>query len=213
VDPAWRVVSLDDFNGDRKTDIVWQHVDTGQVYVWFMDGTTLIGEAFLKSAYSDWQLATTADLNGDGKADIVWQHPDSGQMYAWIMNGMTVVSQGWMTPTAVDPSWRVAGAYDINRDGRSDLVWQNSATGALYVWYMNGLVMSQGASLSPAAVIPTWRLRAVGDFNRDSRMDLVWQHATTGQLYIWYMNGISLMSDRYLEPRQVDPAWQIVGGR
>lgn len=50
-----------------------------------MDGTTLIGETFLKSAYSDWQVATTADLNGDGKIDIVWQHPDSGQMYAWMM--------------------------------------------------------------------------------------------------------------------------------
>ena len=213
VEPAWRVVSLDDFNGDRKTDIVWQNNDTGQVYVWFMDGTTLIGETFLKSAYSDWQVATTADLNGDGKIDIVWQHPDSGQMYAWMMNGTTVVSQGWMTPTAVDPSWRVAGSYDINRDGKSDLVWQNSATGALYVWYMNGLVMSQGTALSPAAVIPSWRLRAVGDFNRDSRMDLVWQHATSGQLYIWYMNGIALMGDRYLEPRQVEPAWQIVGGK
>lgn len=31
VEPAWRVVSLDDFNGDRKTDIVWQNNDTGQV--------------------------------------------------------------------------------------------------------------------------------------------------------------------------------------
>ncbi len=121
-DPAWQVVSVDDFDGDRKSDLLWQHTQTGQLYVWFMDGTTMIGQAVLFDDPTPWRVSATGDLNGDGKTDLVWQHPATGQLYAWLLNGMTIVGEGLLAPSQMDGngSWRIAGTADLNHDGRAD---------------------------------------------------------------------------------------------
>jgi glucose/arabinose dehydrogenase len=40
--PEWRVRALTDVNVDGKMDLIWQNVDTGQLGVWFMNGTTVV---------------------------------------------------------------------------------------------------------------------------------------------------------------------------
>ena len=37
-----------DFNGDGKSDILWQN-DNGQVAIWELDGTTVIGNGVVGS--------------------------------------------------------------------------------------------------------------------------------------------------------------------
>ena len=56
-------------------------------------------------------------------------------------------------------------------------------------------------------------VRAVGDFNHDQHVDLVWEHQTTGQLYVWFMVGRRLAQGAFLAPNQVNPIWQITGPR
>jgi hypothetical protein len=36
--PGWRAVGSDDFNGDGKPDLIWQHEASGQVDVWYLNG-------------------------------------------------------------------------------------------------------------------------------------------------------------------------------
>jgi hypothetical protein len=38
----WKIVGRADFDRDRSPDLVWQNQATGQIGVWFMNGTTLI---------------------------------------------------------------------------------------------------------------------------------------------------------------------------
>ena len=38
VDKQWKIVGSDDFNGDGKTDILWQH-SSGARSIWLMNGT------------------------------------------------------------------------------------------------------------------------------------------------------------------------------
>ena len=37
-DLGWEIARVDDFDGDGQPDIVWRHAQTGELYVWFLDG-------------------------------------------------------------------------------------------------------------------------------------------------------------------------------
>jgi FG-GAP repeat len=40
--------------------------------------------------------------------------------------------------TISDPNWQIARLGDFNGDGTADIVWRNSANGAIVAWFMNG---------------------------------------------------------------------------
>ena len=54
------------------------------------------------------------------------------------MNGTSALPSGSAVVSG-DPNWVVTHIGDTNGDGKSDLLWRNSATGATHVWLMNGL--------------------------------------------------------------------------
>ena len=84
------------------------------------------------------------------------------------------------------------GVGDFNGDGDADILWQNAATGQVYVWLMTGTtIASTGAVGSPT---PDWGIVGVGDFDGDGKSDILWQNSTSGQIYIWFMNGTAVAS-------------------
>jgi hypothetical protein len=213
VPAGWQVVGIDDFNADGKSDIIIQTQTTGQLTLWAMDGLTRIDEVSLLATNTPWRVGATGDFNGDGQADIIWQHPSTGQLYVWLMDGPNMIDEGYPSPAQVDLRWKVVGTADMNGDGKVDLVWQSPSTGELVAWMMDGLAATTITRLNPAATNANWRIRAVADFDRDGQADLVWQHVSSGSLYIWYMNGTRMVRDGYLSPKQVSGSWTIVGGK
>jgi hypothetical protein len=77
---------------------------------------------------------------------------------------------------------------DFNRDGISDLVWQNNRTGQRTMWLMtkNGYT---GVEAGFGPVATDWQIATTGDFNGDGLVDIVWQNTASGQRTIWLMNG------------------------
>jgi len=60
------------------------------------------------------------------------------QVYLWKIDGGTLLPQAIAVPSDLAiPNWQVVGGADFNSDGKSDLVWMNRVTGAVYVWLMN----------------------------------------------------------------------------
>jgi hypothetical protein len=51
--PDWRICGTGDYNGDGRSDILWQN-STGDVAVWEMNGTTVISAVILASPGSTW---------------------------------------------------------------------------------------------------------------------------------------------------------------
>jgi hypothetical protein len=156
----WRVAETGDFNGDGQTDILWRHPITGGVYVWLMDGPNMISGAYLNPNQVDlrWRIAGTADMNGDGRIDIVWQNNLTGELVVWHMTGLVATDMRYVSPGAVALVWRLSTVADMNLDGHADLVFQNTSSGHMYVWYMNKSQLQHGNYLAPAQVATVWRL-------------------------------------------------------
>ena len=216
-DTNWKVVGTGDFNGDGHPDVLWHHLTSGQIAVWVMNGAQQVQGLSVtpdRVADTNWRIVATGDFNGDGKRDILWQHLTNRTLSVWLMNGTTLMDGRVLTPSTVaSTEWRIVGTGDFNADGNADIVWQNQVNGLLSVWYMNGSTMIGGEALTPGQVPDTnWKIRAVGDVNRDGKPDLIWQHNGNGSLAVWFMNGAQQTSGTSLGPGSVpDLSWRIVG--
>ena len=221
-DTNWRIVGTGDFNRDGKPDIVWQEQTQGWIGIWLMNGTTLLQSTTLapaarqRVADTNWKIAGVADIDNDGDPDIVWQERTQGWLVAWILHGLQVTGSYALTPERVgDTNWKIVANGDFNRDGKTDLVWQDMSTGHLAAWFMDGLNLLDSVLLSPNRVSDTtWTIVAAGDVDRDGKTDLVWQDQARGWLAIWLMNGTTLKQSVGFTPERVsDTNWKIVGPR
>jgi hypothetical protein len=107
-----------DFNGDGKLDVLWHNQATGDLYVWFLDGTVAAGGSYLtpgRIPVGPWQIRGVADLDGDGKADLLWQHQTTGELYAWLMDGVAMRGGSYLTPRSVPATpWQIRALADFS---------------------------------------------------------------------------------------------------
>ncbi|HVH78236.1 MAG TPA: FG-GAP repeat protein, partial [Stellaceae bacterium] len=52
---SWHIVATGDFNGDGKSDILFQNTD-GTPSIWEMNGTSIIGVGALPNPSSSWHI-------------------------------------------------------------------------------------------------------------------------------------------------------------
>jgi hypothetical protein len=189
-DANWQVAGVGDFDGDGRDDVLWHNNATGANYVWLMNGTTISGEGALRTLPSNWQLGAIGDFDGDGKSDILWRNSTTGQNYIWPMSGTTVLGTEGYTRTIGDTNWQIKAVGDFNGDGKTDLLWRNSSSGDNYIWPMSGTTVlgTEGytRSLHPSY---NWDIASCGDFDGDGKFDVLWRNTSTGQVYLWPMNG------------------------
>ena len=213
-DPAWQIAGTGDIDGDGFADLVWQNSNDGTISAWLMRGTQVLGASVLN--YSpvnpSWKIRGVADVNGDGKADIVWQH-DAGWLAVWLMNRYNAIATLILSvPKILDPNWVIAGAGDVNSDGKADILWQNRADGRLGVWLMNGATVIDQRTLSTFNSNLNWKIHGVGDISGDGVADLLWQNEATGALGVWYLNVNSVIGQWNLTIQKLsDLGWNMVG--
>ena len=202
IDPAWRIATAADFNGDGHADLILQNVVTGEHNLWLMNGTTRIGVVDLGTTDPTWQIAGTGNFNGDSSPDILWQNIATGQHSIWLMNGTTNIGNIELGTT--NPVWRMTGTGDFNGDGQTDILWQNIITGQHSIWLMNGTTNIGNFELSTTD--PTWRIAGTGDFNGNGQTDILWQNTVSGQMSVWLMNGTTYVAG--VDVGVADPNWQ-----
>jgi FG-GAP-like repeat len=197
-----------DFNGDSRSDILWQNV-SGQASIWDMNGNSLVGGgAVSPNPGSNWKAIGAGDFNGDGLSDILFQNTSSGQASIWEMDG-NALTGGGADSLNPGPAWQAIGTGDFNGDGLADILWQNTSSGEVSIWEMNGDALIGGGSVSPNPG-PAWKAIGTGDFNGDSHSDILFQNTSTGQVSIWEMNGNSLIGGGPVSPNP-GPAWKAIG--
>ena len=91
--PIWKAVATGDFDGDGKSDILWQNTD-GQAAIWEMNGNTRTGGGAISvNPGPTWRAVGTGDFYGDGKADVLLQDKSTGQVSVWEMDGTTRIDR------------------------------------------------------------------------------------------------------------------------
>src|SRR6266536_2436758 len=200
-----------DFNGDGKSDILWQNNVTGERVIWLMNGTSLISSVSLGVVGTSWNIVGSEDFNRDLNSDILWQNSVTGERVIWLMNGTSLSST--VSLGIVGTSWNIVGSGDFNADGMPDILWQNNCgscaasavTGERVIWLMNGTSLSSSVSLG--IVGTSWNIAGAADYSGDGKTDILWQNSVTGERAIWLMNGTSLSSSVSLGI--VGTAWDI----
>jgi hypothetical protein len=141
-----------------------------------------------------------ADLNQDANVDIVLQDASLNLATAFMTNGVPGPTNS-LTPSNPGGNWRVVGSGDIDRDGRTDLFFQDSSTLDVAYWLLKDTYQVYGSLLGGVVHNPggTWRIVATGDFNNDNKVDLLFQDASAN-LALWYLNGTSYQSAAPLNP-------------
>jgi Ca2+-binding RTX toxin-like protein len=201
--------TLNDFNGDRKSDILWRS-DIGGVAGWQMDGAivTIANLASTPNLDPSWKTAGTGDFNGDGKSDILWRN-DNGSIALWQMNGSSVVNSSLTSTPSLDSTWKTAGTGDFNSDGKSDILWRND-NGAVAVWTMDGANVVSSSLTSTPNLASTWKAAGTSDFNGDGNSDILWRN-DDGSVALWQMDGFNVSNSSLTSTPSLDPSWKING--
>ena len=158
---GWKLAAVGDFDRNGMDDLVFQH-STGEISVWFLDGTKRIASTLTEpNGPRDalWKVVTAGDFDSDGMQDLVFQHAD-GSIAIWQMTGIRLQSAVIPHPGGSgDPQWRVTGSGDYNDDGKVDLVFQHESHGTAAVWLMEETILKEARLLNPANAGGTWRIR------------------------------------------------------
>jgi hypothetical protein len=180
---TWSVMGVGDFDGDGHADIFWREnlgptSNNNRTAIWYMTGGTRVSAVTTASVARTAVFSGIGDLDGDLRADIVWTDLVPSTLVVWFY-GTNVNNrvQYANTPTPIDPAWKVAAVGDFDYDGRDDVLWRNSTTGATSVWALVGTRFKNALTLPN--LDPSWRV--LGLLHEATRPVPVVQNCTPGQ--------------------------------
>ena len=126
------------------------------------------------------------DINRDGIADLLMV--GSGRYTALLLSYRSGVFSAKQAPGPIVPATlSFRGGADMDGDGKSDLVFFNTSTRKVQVWYMNGMTARTTGTVSGSVIPQGYDVAGLSDFTRDGCPDLVLLNKTTGQCVFWIL--------------------------
>jgi hypothetical protein len=117
--------------------------------------------------------------------------PGSGDPGTLSATDITLMEAlGWDTAATTLSAPTVVGIGDFNKDGKSDILFDDNATVA--TWEMNGIQGLTRAVVDPQ--LPSaWQVVGTGDFNADGVTDILLRNSN-GSVAVWLMNGTQIQT-------------------
>ena len=140
---------------------------------------------------------------------LVFQNSVSNDVLGWQLNGVTDSGSRTLIAQGLPSAWKVVAYADITSNESPALIWQNSVSGDVIFWQMQGFQPTGIKGYLSQGISPAWRIAAVADLNNDGKLDLLWQNNDNGDVVYWLMNGLTPGVKGYLA-QGVPPTWRIV---
>ncbi len=156
------------------------------------------------------QAVATPD---SGQATLYWRNLSTGQPVAWHLSDTGIRKSGLvMSSASPATSWVMEATADVDGDGALDLIWRNTSTGRVIVWFLD----PDGAWRSSQQVIDAnlstaWRIVGADDVDGDAVPDLIWYNGSTRRAVVWFLNASGTRRDSIsVFGSSVAAGWQMV---
>lgn len=210
-DKSYLIAAIGDFNGDGKDDILWRNRISGTNWLYLMNGLSTLNSYALNNVVTEWNVAGAGDVNGDGTDDIVWRNTKTGMNWLYIMQNGQISNASRLLNVVNDQNWVIAGVADLNADGTEDIFWRNAVSGQNYVYIMaNGAINNSLSKAVNTVTDSNWIIAGINDINNDGAADILWRNYSTGQNWVYFMNGGNIASQKGINVVS-DLSWDIVG--
>ncbi|CAF3950082.1 unnamed protein product, partial [Rotaria sp. Silwood1] len=190
-DSSPTTVVLYDFNNDSRLDIVVTNNGDNTIGVFIAKGDgTFSNETMYSTGYNSapWGVAIS-DFNNDARPDIVESNGDGWNIGVFLANEDGTFSKQITYPTGNQSEPTGIAVGDFNNDNRTDIVVANYGADNIGVFFGIGngsflqqVIYSTGPVSGPYGV-------AVGDFNKDDRLDIAVTLSLSDRLAICFGDG------------------------
>jgi hypothetical protein len=179
-----------DVNGDGLTDIItFTRGSTGDVYVALSTGTGFgAGVKWQDNFAYGAERPAIGDFDGDGRDDlVVFTGGTQADAFVSLSNGAAFVQESWLWHNNFAVGNEVAGAADVDGDGRDDVVtFTRGATNDVFVSLSDGGRFVQNAWKWHDFFGLDGELPGLGDVNGDGRADiLAFTRGSAAQSDVW----------------------------
>jgi hypothetical protein len=176
---------------DNRQTLFFQEPATRLIVAWRLSGASVVLPTVTIDYHDvDWEpRAFGADALG-ANSNIYFQNTSSGPQ-ARRLAYWTLANSGVPTGTGpllytVEPNWVLRTAGDVNQDGVADLIFQNTSTNAVAVWFRGGNGAIVGTNLIGVGD-PGWDVVGVGPWLPGTSR-LVWYNPSSGQIVTWTLS-------------------------
>src|SRR4249919_2590017 len=202
VSGALSLVDTGDFNGDRRTDLLFENPSTRQLVMGISTGVRYTLQTLPYTYSSGVSPIGVGDVNGNGKGDILLRDAGTGTVTVWYMDGVTRAAYN---SSAFPTDYTFVGSAYIDGDHRKDLLWARP-TGQLVVSLSTG---TQFANHVLASNIPSgYDVAGLQDVNGNGRADILFTSDSGARLLVWYMDGATRSA---YNSHAIDSNYRLVG--
>ncbi len=200
-------IRLGDWNSDGFTDVMWYSAGNG-TNRWYVNKGGGGYRQYLNPVSATGGRFHFGDWNGDGQIDVMVFSASSGKNLWYVNNGGMSFTRtaNPIARTELDPNQGATwSAYpgDWNRDGITDVMWYQRATGKTR-WYTNDGRLGFSVAVDPitpsqiAAATAQFSIQ-IGDWNGDGTGDFLFSNESNGTNR-WYLNDGDLSFSLTLNP-------------
>jgi streptogramin lyase len=184
-------LAVNDFNNDHRLDIAVVNYGTNSmgVLLGYGNGSFASQTTYLTAFDSLPQAIAVGDFNNDGQLDITVANTGTNKIGVFLGNGNGAFSNQTIYSTGSNSNPMSIAIDDLNNDTRLDIVVANYGTNNIGVFIGNGdgtfakqVIYSTGLGSHPVSV-------AIGDFNKDSFLDITVANNGTTEVGVLLGNG------------------------